>query len=758
MKLSEINIRDPFLLLSGGVYYLYGTRGPTCWGAADGFDVYVSEDMEAWSGPNECFHAPDDFWADRNFWAPEVHVFEGNFYMFASFKKEGIHRGTAILKSTSPMGPFHPHSDGCVTPGDWECLDGTLYVDAQGQPYLVFCHEWVQVGDGEICAVKMSRDLKRAEGEPFLLFHASSAKWCEAKHHSSGMDGYVTDGPFMYRCADGTLLLLWASFSSEGYTEAVARSLSGEIQGPWVQEEPLFWKDGGHGMVLKDREGHLLLTIHSPNEHLKEHPVLIPLAECNGRLKVRAEDTLPEWAKALEKPFPAGWQKTLTGEAGAFLARSGARCLTPEDMGYTGGLATHAIQKAVDTLSSDGGGTVVLSRGDYLSGTISLKSGVVLRIERGARLLGSTDLQDYPEHVARRRTVQDTSMGMHQSLIVAEDCDWIGLCGDGEIDFQGTQDHFPGAETAQGTPGRPFGLRLIDCRGVVVKGLLLRNSACWMQNYLNCEDVLVEHLTVRNHANYNNDGIDIDGCRRVIVRHCSIHSGDDALCFKGAAQAKMSDVLVEDCELLSACNAVKIGTDTQGDFSRIEVRKCTIGGLLEDPSGLKHPWADSGISLEMMDGGTVEDISLHDLEMIRVWSPFFFRLEDRGRVQPGETKPGPGTLRRVLIEHVRAVETGPRGSYMLGIPEKCMEKIVLRDIRVQSLAFRGQAIDERDISDLRGVYPDAHMIDDLGPAPGYGLWARHVKELVLDGYRVVPEAGEVRTELVLTNDAEYSLM
>ena len=147
MKLCDINIRDPFVLVSDDKYYLYGTRGPTCWGAADGFDVYVSTDMESWSEPLVCFRNDGSFWADRNYWAPEVYAYGGNFYMFASFKSASRRRGTAILRAESPIGPFIPHSEGCVTPADQECLDGTFYVSPAGKPYMVFCHEWVQAGE-----------------------------------------------------------------------------------------------------------------------------------------------------------------------------------------------------------------------------------------------------------------------------------------------------------------------------------------------------------------------------------------------------------------------------------------------------------------------------------------------------------------------------------------------------------------------------------------------------------------------------------
>ena len=284
MKLTDINIRDPFVLVCDDKYYLYGTRGPTCWGPADGFDVYVSEDMENWSEPQVCFRNDGSFWATRNYWAPEVYLYNGSFYMFASFKSDSVRRGTAILRADSPFGPFQPHSEGCITPAEWECLDGTFYVSPEGRPYMVFCHEWVQAGDGEICAVELSEDLKKPAGEPFLLFRASEAKWCKTMHHSSGISGCVTDGPFMWRTSDGTLLCLWASFSESGYTEGVAMSDNGNITGRFTQLEPLFMDDGGHGMVFPDLEGKLWLTLHSPNEHLLERPIFHRIEDIGGKL------------------------------------------------------------------------------------------------------------------------------------------------------------------------------------------------------------------------------------------------------------------------------------------------------------------------------------------------------------------------------------------------------------------------------------------------------------------------------------------
>lgn len=284
MKNSEINIRDPFIVVEGGRYYMYGTRGPTCWGAADGFDVYVGTDLENWSEPRACFTNDGSFWADMNYWAPEVHRWNGAFYMFASFKREGVRRGTAILRAETPAGPFVPWSDGPVTPREWECLDGTFLADRQGRPWMVFCHEWVQCGDGEMCAMPLSGDLRSAAGAPRILFRASEAPWSKPL---PGVErpSYVTDGPFAWRTADGSLLLLWASMTDGGaYAEGMAASSNGDVDGTFSQADPLFTRDGGHGMVFRALDGRLFLALHTPNNPLAERPVFIPVEERGGRL------------------------------------------------------------------------------------------------------------------------------------------------------------------------------------------------------------------------------------------------------------------------------------------------------------------------------------------------------------------------------------------------------------------------------------------------------------------------------------------
>lgn len=283
VKAADLHIRDPFVLPvpAEGKYYIYGT-GP---GGNSGFNTYRSSDLQNWEGPLPAFRKPEGFWATHNFWAPEVHLYKGKYYMFASFKANKVPRGTQILVADRPDGPFAPLTEKPVTPKDWECLDGTLYVDPKGEPWMVFCHEWVQTHDGEICAMRLSKDLKTAIDKPILLFKASEAKWVLSFVNDKAE--YVTDGPFLHRTKSGALLMLWSSFSKTGYATAFARSESGEITGPWIQDpKPLDVVDAGHSMIFKTFDGQLMLSLHQPNKASRERPAFLRLKEVGGRVEL----------------------------------------------------------------------------------------------------------------------------------------------------------------------------------------------------------------------------------------------------------------------------------------------------------------------------------------------------------------------------------------------------------------------------------------------------------------------------------------
>ncbi len=295
-SIRDVHISDPFILADEktGLYYTYvqfidADRFPDQVCDEPCFYVISSPDLIHWSVPKVCFRK-GSFWADRDYWAPEVHIWKGRYYLISSFRAEGLFRGCQCLVSDSPEGPFSPVGDGPVTPAGWHCLDGTLYVDADGAPWMVFCHEWMQVYDGQICAIPLNDELSGSIGDPIILFRASDAPW-RGKIRTDG--GLVTDGPFLHHLPGGQLIMLWSSFTDNGaYTVGYARSLTGRLSGPWQQEEvPLYALDGGHAMLFRSFGGQLMMSLHCPNIHPKKRILLFEMEESASALSIRNEIT-----------------------------------------------------------------------------------------------------------------------------------------------------------------------------------------------------------------------------------------------------------------------------------------------------------------------------------------------------------------------------------------------------------------------------------------------------------------------------------
>ncbi|WP_426592101.1 glycoside hydrolase family 43 protein [Cellulomonas sp. McL0617] len=297
-SLSEIRMRDPFILEVGsGGYVLYGTTDTNLWGGpATGFDCFTSDDLATWEGPIPAFRLPAEFWADTQFWAPEVVARGGRYFMFATLAStapEAGPRAIQVLVADEPIGPFVPWSDGPVTPRDVPCLDGTLFIDEDATPWLVYSRgaEGVAGGepgiaDGEMYALRLSDDLRASAGTPILLFQASDAPWSKPLWFPEGVeppeqlnlakDPLFTDGPYLIRSENGSLLMIWSSFGEEGYAIGVALSTTGQVAGPWIQrDEPLWARNGGHGMIFTDPQGAERLVFHWPNETPDERVKLV---------------------------------------------------------------------------------------------------------------------------------------------------------------------------------------------------------------------------------------------------------------------------------------------------------------------------------------------------------------------------------------------------------------------------------------------------------------------------------------------------
>jgi GH43 family beta-xylosidase len=303
---GDLRIRDPFILADekSRTYYLYrqiaNGRGDSVQGVR-GVEVYQSQNLKTWKGPQIVFQQPDDFWANAQVWAPEVHLFQGKYYLFVTFSaNRSLNgndspwlpiRGTQILVGDSPLGPFKAFENKAHTPFSWSALDGTLWVE-DNLPWMIFCHEWTQITDGTVELLQLKPDLSAPVGSTQLLFHASEAPWSKnLKDLGKDAVGFVTDGPFLYRTKTGKLLIIWSSFGSSDYAVGIAESTSGKVTGPWMQQsEPLFKADGGHAMIFRTFQGQLMLCLHQPNQRQTERMKLFPLDDMGTTLRISVVD------------------------------------------------------------------------------------------------------------------------------------------------------------------------------------------------------------------------------------------------------------------------------------------------------------------------------------------------------------------------------------------------------------------------------------------------------------------------------------
>lgn len=424
-------------------------------------------------------------------------------------------------------------------------------------------------------------------------------------------------------------------------------------------------------------------------------------------------------------------------------------------------LNTAAINRAVAAAAQSGGGTVVVPAGRFLTGTIYLQSHVTLQLEAGSVLLGSTDLGDYPENaapplddtvVARRvRHVYPNNLEFGRySLIYAAGQEDIAVVGAGTIDGQGDHPNLTKQALRQrGVPERdaylkrPYGLCFTACTDVRVRGVTFRNMAFWCQDYLNCDGVTVEGVTVDSRRNdANNDGIDIDGSRRVRVNDCRFNAGDDAICLK-ANLRDCEDVRITNCVCSSLANGVKFGTASNGGFRNVMVSGITM-----------HDVNAAGLALEVVDGGTMDGVELSDISMTNVGAAFFVRLGDRGQRWMKPEDKAVGTLRNVTISRVTAtvwspVDGRPLSSSITGLPGHPVENVTLRDIKITNIrphpAAEAEAISLATIGEHAEEYPEFSM---FGVLPSHGLFIRHVRGVSVNNLTLECKGADFRSAVV----------
>ena len=413
-------------------------------------------------------------------------------------------------------------------------------------------------------------------------------------------------------------------------------------------------------------------------------------------------------------------------------------------------LGTESIQQAVDACAAAGGGTVLLAGGKFLTGTIYLKSHVTLKIDAGAVLLGSTALRDYPRNVPAVRSYTDNYV--NQSLIAGEDLENAAIVGRGTIDGQGAEFKW---DREHPYVDRPYGIRLVNCRDVLIEGVHLQNSAMWMQHYLACEQVTLRGITVWNHSNHNNDGVDIDGCKDVTIAQCVFDSDDDAITMKSTLDRATENVAISDCVARSFCNPIKMGTESNGGFVNIAISNCVVTSPGHPRTFGGSGRGLAGIALELVDGGRLDGITISNITIKGVSVPIFMRLANRARpFKEGMPAPGMGTLKNVMVNNIVATDVSPLGCSITGLPEHPVENVSLNNIQ---LAFEGGGEADRaakEVPELPQQYPESGM---FGQLPAYGFYCRHVKGLKLGNVTLRTAKPDLRHALVCDDVEELAI-
>ena len=421
-------------------------------------------------------------------------------------------------------------------------------------------------------------------------------------------------------------------------------------------------------------------------------------------------------------------------------------------------LSTTAIQQAIDDCSKAGGGRVVVPEGIYKTGTIVLKSNVCFYLEQGATLYGSTDLKDYipmkSDYVSLRTNVATIQ------LIYADKVRNVTIDGHGTIDGRGRA--FKKLSWNDEGITRPHLLRIIRGEDITVKNVTLRNSGCWMQHYLACDRLNIDGIKVFNRNNYNNDALDLDGCHEVTVKRMVSDSDDDGITLKSTSPRLCENVRISDCEVSSHCNAVKLGTETNGGFRNINISGIKVKPSSDQKEKFFGQWiGSSAISLEIVDGGVMENVCISDMTVEGTESPIFIRLGNRGRGYQYASAASDlesatlipinhvGTINGVRLDNIHIRHAGSMGCSITGLPDHPLENIHVSNVTIHHKG--GVTIDEMahindSVKDEKEKeYPEATMWGNL---PAKGFFVCHARNVRFDRVTVTTEQPDVRPDFV----------
>jgi polygalacturonase len=399
---------------------------------------------------------------------------------------------------------------------------------------------------------------------------------------------------------------------------------------------------------------------------------------------------------------------------------------------------TAIIQSAIDQCYLAGGGRVIVPAGKYITGSLNLKSNVELHLESGAVIIGSINPADYPQNDI--------------ALIFAHGQKNISVTGNGSINGRGNSEVWQMGDNAE---GRPKIIYFVDCQDVLVEGVTLTNAAFWVSDYRGCNYVKINNVKIYSYGNHNNDGIDIDS-RNVVVSDCIVETDDDALCFKSHTHDRpCENVAVTNCVLASNCNAIKFGTASHGGFRNISVNNCIVKRPVEDQIRQWHKQIEgidsghtviSGIALESVDGGIMDQVKISDIIMDGVQTPIFIKLGDRRRYSKV-----PGQLKNVQINNIVARNASLISSSITGFPGHYIENVSISNVQITYKGGGTRKHYEYEPPENEKGYPENRMFGHY--LPSYGFFIRHVKNLLLNNIQLSLNEPDYRS-VVKMNDVE----
>ena len=370
---------------------------------------------------------------------------------------------------------------------------------------------------------------------------------------------------------------------------------------------------------------------------------------------------------------------------------------------------TKSIQKAIDECALLGGGTVEFPAGTYLTGTLFLKDNVFLNLHPGSIILGSKNIKNYPRYTDKYGTSRLSA------LVRGEGLENMGITGFGIIDGQGK--YFYGLEA------RPRLLLFENCKNVTVKDITLQHPGAWTQHYLRCDGVTLSDIKIYAHGGENNDMVDIDQCRNVIISGLVGDSDDDGITLKSPGETLVENVVISDCIIRTRTNAIKCGTESYGGFRDITITNCSIS-----PSETKDGFSGTneglaGIALEIVDGGIMENVVISNLVIEETTAPIFIRLGNRAAKYSNPNRRPIGSMNNINISNIITTNASKTGCSIVGEIGHPIKNVSLSNIKVNYNGGGTLAEGLAEKPELVNEYPESVA---LGILPAYGFFVRHV--------------------------------